>query len=262
MLKVLIVDDERLARVELKRLLGKIDDVEVVGEAKNANEALAALKSQDIDLAFLDIQMPEISGLELAAEIDSNQSSSPKISNKVQFVFCTAFSEHAVDAFSLNAADYIVKPVNPERLQKTIERVRELIAQSQSQDQEQNQQDTQTKTQVYLPDTHGLLLKFGHSSRIVRLQEIERFESVGNHAAVYTSSGKSFIHCALSKIEARLDPSLFFKASRSDIIRVDSIVELQSAMTSGCLLAIMASGSEIEVSRRQASALKQVFNVF
>jgi two-component system LytT family response regulator len=269
MLKVLIVDDERLARVELKRLLGKIEGVEVVGEAKNATEALAALKSQDINLAFLDIQMPEISGLELAAEIDSAQSGSPKISNKVQFVFCTAFSEHAVDAFSLNAADYIVKPVNPERLQKTIQRVRELMAQSQSQDQhdaqqgkQDSQQKKQTKTHVYLPDTHGLLLKFGHSSRIVRLQEIERFESVGNHAAVYTSSGKSFIHCALSKIEARLDPSLFFKASRSDIIRVDNIVELQSAMTSGCLLAIMASGSEIEVSRRQASALKQACNVF
>ncbi|NQZ09777.1 MAG: response regulator transcription factor [Algicola sp.] len=254
MLKVLIVDDERLARVELKRLLGKIDGVEVVGEAKNANEALTALKSQDIDLAFLDIQMPEISGLELAAEIDS-----PEINSKVQFVFCTAFSEHAVDAFSLNAADYIVKPVNPERLQKTIERVRELMAQPTP----QNPQDAQqAKAHAYLPDTHGLLLKFGHSSRIVRLHEIERFESVGNHAAVYTSSGKSFIHCALSKIEARLDPSLFFKASRSDIIRVDNIVELQSAMTSGCLLAIMASGSEIEVSRRQASALKQVFNVF
>lgn len=262
MLKVLIVDDERLARVELKRLLGKIEGVEVVGEAKNATEALAALKSQDINLAFLDIQMPEISGLELAAEIDSAQSGSPKISNKVQFVFCTAFSEHAVDAFSLNAADYIVKPVNPERLQKTIQRVRELMAQSQSQDEQDSQQKKQTKTHVYLPDTHGLLLKFGHSSRIVRLQEIERFESVGNHAAVYTSSGKSFIHCALSKIEARLDPSLFFKASRSDIIRVDNIVELQSAMTSGCLLAIMASGSEIEVSRRQASALKQACNVF
>jgi two-component system LytT family response regulator len=263
MLKVLIVDDERLARVELKRLLGKIDGVEVVGEAKNAQQALAALKSQDIDLAFLDIQMPEISGLELAAEIDSAQSDTPTISNKVQFVFCTAFSEHAVDAFSLNAADYIVKPVNPERLQKTIERVRELMAQPAPQNQPQNQQDSQqAKAHVYLPDTHGLLLKFGHNSRIVRLHEIERFESVGNHAAVYTSSGKSFIHCALSKIEARLDPSLFFKASRSDIVRVDNIIELQSAMTSGCLLAIMASGSEIEVSRRQASALKQVFNVF
>lgn len=244
MLKILIVDDERLARVELKRLLGKIDGVEVVAEAKNAKQALEVLKTDEIELAFLDIQMPEISGLELAAEIGSN----------TQFVFCTAFSEHALDAFSLNAVDYIVKPVNPERLAKTIERVRELRQQTTS--------DSPAPATAYLPDSHGILLKFGQSSRIVRLQEIERFESVGNHAAVYTSNGKSFIHCSLSKIEARLDPSIFFKASRSDIIRVDSIVEIQSAMTSGCLLAIMTSGAEIEVSRRQASALKQVFNVF
>jgi two-component system LytT family response regulator len=244
MLKVLIVDDERLARVELKRLLAKFDDLEVVSEAKNAKQALAILKEEQIDLAFLDIQMPEISGLELAEDIPAS----------TQFVFCTAFSEHALDAFSLNAVDYIVKPVNPQRLKKTIERVRELIQQSATK--------SELVITAYLPDTHGLLLKFGQSSKIVRLQEIERFESVGNHAAVYTTYGKSFIHSSLSKIESRLDPSIFFKASRSDIIRVDSIVEIQPAMTSGCLTAIMTSGLEIEVSRRQAAALKQVFNVF
>lgn len=248
MIRVLVVDDERLARVELKRLLSKFDDIEIVSEAKNANEAIEQLKENAIDLAFLDIQMPEISGLELAAEIG----------NQTLFVFCTAFSEHALDAFTLNAADYLVKPVNPERLTQTIERVRNLLRES---------EDTPQSTDAapvtpYLPDTHGLLLKFGQSSKIVRLNEIERFESVGNHAAVYTQYGKSFIHSSLTKVEKRLDPNCFFKASRSDIIRVDNINQIQDSISPGCLVAIMNSGAEIEVSRRQAAALKQLFNVF
>jgi two-component system LytT family response regulator len=245
MLRILIVDDERLARVELKRLLKKFDDVEVVAEAKNANEAMDILATQVIDLAFLDIQMPEISGLELAQQMG----------NQTLFVFCTAFSEHALDAFSLNAADYIVKPVVPERLQQSLERVKSLLSQSDA-------DATQPIINAYLPDSHGLLLKFGDTSRIVRLQEVERFESVGNHCAVYTSAGKSFVHAALTKVESRLDPNLFFKASRSDIIRVDNIKELQSGFSTGSLIAIMNSGCEIEVSRRQATALKQLFHVF
>lgn len=245
MLKVMIVDDERLARVELKRLLSKFADIEIVAEAKNAPEAINLLQTQSIDLAFLDIQMPEVSGLELAE----------KIGHKTLFVFCTAFSEHALDAFGLNAADYLVKPVNPERLQQTINRVKELLNQPKNPTEE-------VSINAYLPDSHGLLLKFGQSSKIVRLSEVERFESVGNHAALYTNYGKSFIHSSLSKIEKRLDPNCFFKASRSDIIRVDNIAEIQDSMSPGCLLAIMQSGSEIEVSRRQAAALKALFNVW
>ncbi len=244
MIKVMIVDDERLARVELKRLLSAFDDIEVVAEAKDAEQAMQRLKQGDIDLAFLDIQMPEVSGLELAEQIGP----------QTLFVFCTAFSEHALDAFGLNAADYLVKPVNPERLSQALGKVRQLLKHA--------DKTTDAQPLNYLADNHGLLLKFGQSSKIVRLNEVERFESVGNHAALYTNSGKAFIHSSLSKIEKRLDPAVFFKASRSDIIRIDSIKEIQDALSPGCLLAIMQSGAEIEVSRRQAAALKQLFNVW
>ncbi|NRA59452.1 MAG: response regulator transcription factor [Psychrobium sp.] len=244
MLNVLIVDDERLARVELKRLLAKIPQVNVVAEANGAAQALELLEEHDIDLVFLDIQMPEMDGLQLADKIDPS----------IQFVFCTAFNEHAVDAFSLNAVDYIVKPINPDRLLRTIARVQQSI--------EEKAEQSNKEIISYLPDNHGLLLKFGDSSKIVRLQDVERFESIGNHVAVYTPAGKSYIHSSLSKVEQRLDPALFFKASRSEIIRVDNIKCIEDGMATGSLLAIMNSGKTIDVSRRQAQQLKKLFNVW
>jgi two-component system LytT family response regulator len=111
----------------------------------------------------------------------------------------------------------------------------------------------------YLPAQHGLLLKFGDINRIVRLQEISRFESVGNHAAVYTPFGKSFILSSLSRIESRLDPQLFFKTSRADIIRIDAIRQLEPGIASGTMLAELLDGSMVEVSRRQMQNLKLLF---
>ena len=240
MLNVLIVDDERLARVELNRLLEKFDFINVVAQASNGEQAITLLNKHQIDLVFLDIQMPEMTGLELAQQLDPS----------IKFVFCTAFNEHAVDAFSLDAVDYIVKPINSDRLEKTLERVKNSIL------------TAVEETIDYLPDNHGLLLKIGDSSRIVRLENIERFESVGNHVAVYSGEGKSYIHSSLSNVEKRLNPEQFFKTSRSEIVRIDNIDRLEEGMSVGSLVAVMKSNQEIEVSRRQVQTLKQLFNVF
>jgi two-component system, LytTR family, response regulator len=263
--QVMIVDDERLARLELKRLLTKFDHIEVVAEANSAKQALISLNTTPVDLVFIDIQMPQMTGLELAQTFASN----------IKFVFCTAFNEHAVDAFALNAIDYLVKPVNPERLKQCLDKITKLMAieAEHSQLSEKNEKDLADNSLVedavaiplsenYLPEKHGILLKFGDSSKIVRLQEIERFESIGNHVAVYSSAGKSYLHSSLSKVERRLDPALFFKASRSDIIRIDNITKIEEGLAVGSLVAIMNSGQEIEVSRRQCQQLKQMFNVW
>lgn len=236
-INVLIVDDERLARVELNRLLNKFDQIKVVAQASSGDEAIELLKNHRIDAVFLDIQMPEMSGLELAQHIESD----------IQCIFCTAFNEHAVDAFSLNAIDYLVKPVAVERLKQAVDKLTSV---------------SPSQAPVYLPDSHGLLLKIGQSSHIVRLNDIERFESIANHVAVYTEQGKSFIHSSLSNVEKKLDPIMFFKASRSDIIRIDQIVKLEEGVSAGSLVAMMQSGQQIEVSRRQAKSLKDLYNVF
>ncbi|XOV80902.1 MAG: LytR/AlgR family response regulator transcription factor [Aestuariibacter sp.] len=239
MIKTLLVDDERLARTELKRLLQAHEEIDVAAEAANGKDAITQLKAQDFDLVFLDIQMPGMTGLELAEVINPT----------VKFVFCTAFDQYAVDAFALNAVDYLVKPIDPDRLARCVQRIVEIC-------------DDEHQTLGYLPESHGVMMKFGDVNRIVRLFEIERFESVGNHAAVYTSHGKAFIHSSLAKIEARLNPQQFFKANRGDIIRIDAIDRIEPGIKTGTSSAFLRSGQEVEISRRQAQLLKQVFSSF
>ena len=219
-LRVVIVDDERLARAELRRLLAAHPQVEIVGEAEDADAALALIRETQPDLAFLDIQMPGMNGC--------------------QFVFCTAFDSFAIDAFGLNALDYLVKPVVPERLAQTLTRVRPRS----------DKPDTPT-----LPMEHPLLLKFGENARIVRLRDIHRFESVGNHAAVYTPHGRAFLLSSLSRIEQRVDPAYFVRVSRADILRLDAISRLEPDISQG-MIARLHDGTEIKVSRRQAQLLK------
>ena len=114
MINTLIVDDERLARAEMRRLLKKHDNIHIVGEASDAQQALQILAEQQVELVFLDIQMPGLSGLELAEQL----------SKDLQFIFCTAFGDYAIEAFALDAVDYLVKPINAERLATSLARVK------------------------------------------------------------------------------------------------------------------------------------------
>lgn len=229
MIRALLVDDERLARAELRRLLAAHPDVEIVGEADNAATALEQVVAHAPDVVFLDIHMPETSGLTLAAEL----------AGRARFVFCSAYDSYAVDAFGLNAVDYLVKPVVPERLAATLERLRQHGA-----------------AQPVLAYDHGLLLRLGEHTRIVRLREIDRFESVGNHARVYCSHGRSWLQASLSRIEQRLDANYFFRVSRSDILRLDAIVSIDPDVGTGSI-ATLHDGSQVAVSRRQAQVLRQ-----
>ena len=232
-MKVIIVDDERLARNELKRLLSKHSNIEIIDEAKNADEAAIKIKEQQPDAIFLDIHMPGSTGLELAESLGDD----------VNIIFCTAYDQFAVDAFSLNAMDYLVKPVNPERLSDAITKLEARLEQS--------------KQQTGLPDDHKLMVKYGETMRIIPLSDIIRFESIGNHAAIYTPHGKAFLHSSLNKIEAKLDASHYFRASRSDIIRLDAIESMEQAISYG-LEAKLSNGQTVEISRRQATKLKQL----
>ncbi|TMP77537.1 DNA-binding response regulator [Pseudoalteromonas phenolica] len=230
-IKVLIIDDEPLARAELQRLLKKYKQIEVLGEAQNIIEGKALVDDLAPDAIFLDIEMPGGTGLELAEQLKG----------EIPIVFCTAYNEFAVDAFSLNAVDYLLKPAAPARLEKAIEKLTSLLSETEN---------------TQLEDDFKLMVKFADKMKIILLRDILRFESVGNHAAIYTEFGKSYIHSSLSKIEAKLDPSVYLRASRSDIIRLDAVVHLEESINYG-LTATLSNGSEVDISRRQASALKK-----
>ncbi|ATC95682.1 LytR/AlgR family response regulator transcription factor [Pseudoalteromonas tunicata] len=232
-IKVIIVDDERLARNELKRLLAKHSQIEIIDEAKNADEAKEKIAEQKPDAIFLDIHMPGVTGLELAETLGDD----------VNIIFCTAYDQFAVDAFSLNAMDYLVKPVNPERLAESIAKLEKRVEQA--------------KEKTSLPDDHKLMVKYGEKMRIIQLCEIIRFESIGNHAAIYTPHGKAYLHSSLNKIEKKLDEANYFRASRSDIVRLDAITSMEQSIGYG-LLATLTNGQTIEISRRQATKLKQL----
>ncbi|GMM86578.1 LytR/AlgR family response regulator transcription factor [Pseudoalteromonas sp. MTN2-4] len=230
-IKVLIIDDEPLARAELQRLLKKHKQIEVLGEAQNIIEGKALVDELAPDAIFLDIEMPGGTGLELAEQLKG----------EIPIVFCTAYNEFAVDAFSLNAVDYLLKPAAPARLEKAIEKLTSLLSETEN---------------TQLEDDFKLMVKFADKMKIILLRDILRFESVGNHAAIYTEFGKSYIHSSLSKIEAKLDPSVYLRASRSEIIRLDAVVHLEENINYG-LTATLSNGSEVDISRRQASALKK-----
>ncbi|WDE06688.1 response regulator transcription factor [Thalassomonas viridans] len=229
-INAVIIDDERLARNELKRLLKKYPEVNIIAEAENITSGHQIIKEHRPDVVFLDIEMPGGTGLELAEQLGGEFS----------LVFCTAYDEFAVDAFSLNAADYLVKPVNPKRLEKTLTKL----------------SAPQQEGIRILNDDFKLMVKFNETMRIIRLADIFRFQSIGNHAALYTRFGKGYIESSLNKIEARLSPDVYFRASRGDILRLDAIEEMEQTIGYG-LNARLINGDEVEVSRRQASKLKQ-----
>ena len=241
-INALIIDDERLARAELKRLLAPHDKINLVGEAENIQQAFELIQESKPDLLFLDIEMPGGTGIELADALASGDCSAPS----PKIVFCTAYDEFAVDAFALNAVDYLVKPVNPKRLASCVER---LLS-----------DDTQKLVADYLNDDFKLMVKFQERMKIIRLDDIFRFESIGNHAALHTKHGKAYLQSSLNKIEARLNPANFFRASRAELLRLDAIDSLEPTIGYG-LTASLCNGQEVEISRRQASRLKELFSV-
>ncbi|WP_298442028.1 LytTR family DNA-binding domain-containing protein [uncultured Ferrimonas sp.] len=238
MLKVLIVDDEKLARMELRRLLTPLTDVEICAEASNGLQALECIQQHSVDLVLIDIKMPDMDGLEFAK----------KVGKSVNVVFCTAYSDHAVEAFELDAVDYIMKPVQAARLESVINKVRLL-------------RSDDSAPVSYMPEQHGLMLKFGQEYQIVRVEQINHIESVGNHVALHTDAGKAYLHASLSKVEKKLNPEHFFKISRSDIVRISHIASIEDGVGAGTLLAHLHSAKQLEVSRRQAQSLRKLFSL-
>ena len=240
-MKTLIVDDERLARNELKRLLAPHDDVDVVGEAANVDEAEAAIAQLDPDLIFLDVQMPGGSGFDLLERLDA-----------VPFVvFSTAYDEYALQAFEVSALDYLVKPIEPDRLTGALDRVRARA-------QETNPQGAVADAETAAPLTADdqVFVKDGKRCYFVQLGDVRFFESEGNYTRIVFDAGKPLVHRSLSYLEERLDPDLFFRVSRQHIINLRWVDTLEPWFNDK-MVAKMKDGREIEMSRRRSRQFRE-----
>ena len=240
-MKALVVDDERLARKELISLLSNYPNIEIVGEAINADDAQEKIAELKPELLFLDIQMPGRDGFELLESLDVT----PKV------IFTTAYDEYALKAFEVSALDYLLKPIRKERLDECIQKVEE----------EENADKTEAPSPEYkLKLNDRVFVKDGDKCWFVRLSDVRIFESDGNYIKVYFDTFKPMIHKSLNALDKKLDDRSFFRASRKHIVNL-SWVESIEPWFNGGLLVKMKGGEKVEVSRRQASKFKDMMSL-
>ena len=237
-MKAIIIDDERLARQELKNLLSAYKEIEVIAECSDAIQAKEKINELKPDVIFCDIQMPGKTGLELVEEI----------SGAVDVVFITAHDEHAIKAFELNAFDYLLKPVQSQRLAETIKKL--------------SIKETSTKVDNNSPLTKNdmVFIKDGEKCWFVKLSDIRLFESEGNYVRVYFDTFRPLILRSLNSLESRLNEKEFFRASRKHIINLNFIGSVESWFNGG-LNVKLKDGKEVEISRRQAVKLKDMMSL-
>ncbi len=237
-MRTLIIDDERLARKELNSLLEEYDTIEVVGEAANADEAMDLINSTNPDLLFLDIQMPGKTGFELLEMLDVV----PLV------IFTTAYDEFALKAFEVNALDYLLKPIQPERLRESINKLPEP------------KQELSISASARLTLEDQVFVKDGDKCWFVSLSNIRLFESDGNYIKVYFDGNRPMIHKSLNALDEKLDQRHFFRASRKHIVNL-SWVESIEPWFNGGLMVRLKGGDKVEVSRRQAAKFKEMMSL-
>jgi two-component system LytT family response regulator len=215
-IRTLIVDDEPLARAGLRRLCGKHHDVEVVGEAANAGAAAQLIVALDPDLVFLDVRMPQASGFDLIRSIGR--------ARLPPFVFVTAFESHAVDAFDVDALDYLLKPISTRRFDETMQRVR--VARTPNSGTATAAAGTNV-TLATPPYKQRLLLRSIGQVRLVLVNDIDWIAAAGNYVRLHCGQTSQLLRHTLSGLEAQLDPAQFLRIHRSTIVRIDRIVDLR-----------------------------------
>jgi two-component system, LytTR family, response regulator len=244
MIRAIIIDDERLARNELKKLLLDFPEIEVIAEAANASEGVEKIDSLNPDLVFLDIQMPGKTGFDMLSELE-------KVPN---VVFTTAYDEYALKAFEVNALDYLLKPVEPKRLADALFKLHI------EEDKEPISDHTISTNRSILNEHDQVFVKDGERCWFVKLSDIRLFESVGNYAKVYFGPNKPLILKSLNALEERLDEKVFFRANRKHIVNLRLIEKIEPYFNGGLLLE-MKGGEKIEVSRRQTVKFKEMMSL-
>lgn len=235
-MNVLIIDDERLARSELKKLLSAFPDITVVGEAANATQAREQIAEKHPNALFLDVQMPGENGFQL---LETLEGPIPQV------VFTTAYDEFAVRAFEFNALDYLVKPIDPSRLTAAIEKLRAL-----------GKTPDRATPVGRLAGDEKVFVRDGDRCWFVEVKTIRLLESEGNYTRIHFSDSQPQLFRSLNAMEERLDPKMFFRANRRQIINLTWIDSIEPWFSSG-LMVTLKGGAKVELSRRQAQEFRE-----
>lgn len=234
-MKAMLVDDEALARRELRRLLVDFAWLEIVGEAANIEEAVVRIDALSPDLLFLDIKMPGGSGFDLLGHLERV----PRV------IFTTAYDQHAVQAFEVNALDYLLKPIEPERLAAALLKVRDATAPVTPQ--------RNVLEQLFVQD--------GPRCWFVPLREVCLLSAENNYVRLWWGELHPLIGRPLSTIEQRLDPKRFFRANRSQIINLEFIEKVNLGINGRLDVRLRGGGPDVEISRRQARVFREQMSI-
>jgi len=240
-MKALLIDDERIARAELRRLLGAHPEIEIVGEARNGKEALEQIAALVPDVIFLDIQMPGLSGFELLERLDEPP----------QVIFTTAFDQHALKAFEANALDYLLKPIAPERLANAVKKLQPARTLAVANGSSSPPQATPLDRAFVRDGDHCWMVQFS---------EIVLLVSEGNYTRVYFGTNKPLIARSLAVLEERLDPSVFFRASRQYLVNLKAIERVDPGVSDNLIISVKG-GHKIDMSRRQSLRLREMLSL-
>lgn len=237
-MKVLIVDDEPLARTGLKRMLAREPDVEIVGECDSAEAGMAAIEKHSPDVIFLDIQMPGIDGMSLSRNLQQADDG-PLI------IFVTAFAEHAALAFEVHALDYVLKPVEARRLSIAVERARSVL-----------QQRPDDMPHIDRPIKGRVIVHTGKRAIILKISDIDWIEAAGNYVKIHASGVAHTVRESLASLEEIVKDEPFARIHRSAIVNVDSVKELKPWF-SGEMIVVMRDGTELRLSRSYRRVFQQ-----
>ncbi len=236
MIRAIIIEDSRLARLELRELLKSFPQINIIGEAENADTAIDIIQKENPDLLFLDIHLPGKDGFDLLQELN----------HVPAVIFTTAFNNYAIQSFEFNTIDYLLKPLSHERLAKAIEKAKNNIS-------------TSEKKEEKLYEDQRVFIRDGEKCWFVTIRDIRLLEGKGNYTQVHFENNKPLVLKPLQHFENILDDSIFIRANRQQIINL-KYVKKGGSWFNGRMKLEMISGEEIEVSRRQTEKIKKLFS--
>jgi two-component system LytT family response regulator len=241
--RTIIIDDERLAREELRSLLKEYQEIDVVAEAINGIDGIEKIKDFNPDLIFLDVSMPGMNGFEMLKQLE----------DLPQVVFVTAHDEYALQAFENQALDYILKPIDPEKIANVVRKISH-------ENSFEDEQLLNLRKSRSLGENDKVFIKDGEKCWFIELKNVRMMESDGNYVKVYFDTFRPMVLRSLNSFEERLDNEVFFRANRKFIINLNHVVAIENWFNGG-LKVKLTNGEEIDISRRQAIRFREVFSL-